>query len=107
MFTKRSKINLIIKEYKKSLLDLGVRVQKIVLFGSYAKGRSHEYSDIDLIVISEDFKRMNLRQRLEVLGIAAARIMKPVEAKGYTTAELKKASPLNFLGEALSSGIFV
>ena len=107
MFTKRSKIKLIVQEYKESLLNLGIRVQKVVLFGSHSKGRAHEYSDIDLIIVSEDFSRMNLRQRLEVLGIAAARIMKPVEAKGYTLAEIKKASPLNFLGEALSSGVLV
>ncbi len=29
-------------------------VDKIVLFGSYAKGNPHEYSDIDIAFISED-----------------------------------------------------
>ncbi len=107
MPAKRSSITRIIEAYKDSLLNFGIHVQKVILFGSHAKGAAHQFSDIDLIVVSNDFRSMNLRQRLEILGIAAARIMKPIEAKGYTAAELKKASPVNFLGEALSSGVVV
>ncbi|MFH0772081.1 MAG: hypothetical protein V1933_05625 [Candidatus Omnitrophota bacterium] len=57
------------------------------------------------IVISDDFRGMNLRERLEILGKAAARIMEPVEARGYTPQEVKLTSPASFLEEILSTGI--
>ncbi len=105
MLTQRSKIKEIIDSYKDSLRTLGIRTQRVILFGSYARGKQKVHSDIDLLIISNDFRYMNLRNRLEVLGVAAVRIMQPIEAKGYTQAELKKASPVNFLGEALATGI--
>ena len=98
----RSKIKEIIEQYKKALLKLGIKTQKIVLFGSHAKGTPRKDSDIDLIVVSKDFKRLNLRERLEILGIAAARIMKPVEAIGYTPQEIQHHSNSSFLKEVLN-----
>jgi helicase len=59
------------------------------LYGSYAKENPREDSDIDLIVISDDFKDMNLRERLEILGIAS-RVFEPIEALGYTSKEIKQ-----------------
>ena len=32
------------------------KIEAIILFGSYAKGTQHEYSDIDVAIISSDFK---------------------------------------------------
>jgi len=31
------------------------KIDAIILFGSYAKGTQHEYSDIDIAIISSDF----------------------------------------------------
>jgi len=107
MYKKRSQIEEIIKEYKQVLRTLGINVERVILYGSYAKGNERKDSDIDLIVVSKDFQKMNLRERLEVLGIAAARIMKPIEAKGYTPEELEKVSPTNFLNEILKTGVRV
>lgn len=78
---------------------LGVKPQKILLYGSYAKGTPREDSDIDVIVISEDFKDMNLRERLELLGIAAGRVFEPIEALGYTEKEIEADKKGTFLEE--------
>ncbi len=67
-----------------------------------------EDSDIDLIIVSNDFQGMNLRERSEVLGITAARIMKPIEARGYTTQEIKATpSSTNFLKEILTASVVI
>ena len=107
MRQQRSKIKKIIDGYKDVLKGLGIRVQRVILFGSYAHRSQNSDSDIDLVIVSDDFRRMNLRQRLEILGIAAVRIMQPIEARGYTMTELKKASPTNFLGEIVATGRFI
>jgi predicted nucleotidyltransferase len=100
-----SKIRDIIKQYKESLLKCGVKAERFILYGSFVNGNPREDSDIDLIVVSESFQKMDLRERLEILGIGAARIMEPVEAKGYTSEEIKSAPEISFLGEILKSGI--
>lgn len=103
----RSQVEEIINKYKEMLEKLGVNSGRAILYGSFAKGNPREDSDIDLIIVSEDFRRMNLRKRLEILGIAAARIMEPVEAKGYTPEEIGRFSRSSFLEEVLKVGISV
>ncbi|HLF02015.1 MAG TPA: nucleotidyltransferase domain-containing protein, partial [Anaerolineales bacterium] len=44
------------------------RVEKAILYGSYAKGAQREDSDIDLIVLSPDFHGVPMLERLEKLG---------------------------------------
>jgi predicted nucleotidyltransferase len=101
--TKRE-IQEIIKKYQQEIEKLGVRPHKIILFGSYAGGTPREDSDIDVIVIADDFRNMNLRERLELLGIAAGRVFEPIEALGYTQEELKTGMKETFLEAILKSG---
>lgn len=97
----------IIEEYRKTLKTLGVKAERIILYGSYALGSQGEDSDIDILLISKDFQNLNLRERLEVLGIAAARIMEPIEARGYTPQEIERAQEASFLREILEVGVSV
>jgi predicted nucleotidyltransferase len=93
----------IIKKYKQEIEKLGVRPQKMILFGSYAGGNPREDSDIDVIVVADEFENMNLRERLELLGIAAGRVFEPIEALGYTQEELKNREKETFLEAILKS----
>jgi len=85
----------IIKRYRAQLEKMGIRPARILLYGSQASGTAREGSDVDLIVISSDWKKYNHRERLELLGIASARILEPVQAQGFTPSEirLKKVMP--------------
>ena len=69
----------------------------------YARGKPRQDSDIDLIVISDDFKNLNLRERLEVLGLAAGKVFEPIEALGYTRKEIELEERESFVGEILNS----
>lgn len=82
---------------------MGVSPQKIILFGSYAGGTPREDSDIDVIVIADDFKDMNLRERLELLGIAAGRVFEFIEALVYTQEEPESRKKETFLETKLKS----
>ena len=50
----------------KYVLELSkeININKVILFGSYAKGTNHEDSDIDLAIFSDDFSNM---ERIEAL----------------------------------------
>jgi hypothetical protein len=50
---------LIIKKIKKYINELkknGFNIEKVYLYGSYAKGNYHKDSDIDIVIISKDFQ---------------------------------------------------
>jgi uncharacterized protein len=40
---------------EKLKLNTNINIQKAMLFGSYANGTNHEYSDVDLAIWSTDF----------------------------------------------------
>ena len=84
------KLKRIVKRYRVELQKMGIRPTRILLYGSQATGIAREGSDIDLIVISGDWKKYSQRQRLELLGIAAARILEPVQAQGFTPGEIRR-----------------
>ena len=48
--------NKTIEEYIQTLRQDALPVEQIVLFGSYAKGTQHKWSDIDLCIISPKFR---------------------------------------------------
>ncbi len=76
--------------YRETLEEIGVHVERIFLFGSYKEGTQREGSDIDLVVVSSDFERLGLWDRLKVLGRAAGRILQPIEARGFTPQEIEE-----------------
>lgn len=49
-----------LNHYVKSITSV-IDVDLIILFGSYAKGNPHEYSDIDLAVVSKEIDPMKPR----------------------------------------------
>lgn len=94
----------IIDRFRLEIERLGVKPEKLILYGSYARGNPREDSDIDLVVISNDFKNMNLRERLELLGIAAGKVFEPIEASGYTEEEIERDKKGTFIEEIIESG---
>lgn len=53
--TSLKKVKAYINDYIAVLQNEGLSIEKVFLFGSYAKGHSHKWSDIDVCVISSRF----------------------------------------------------
>jgi len=94
-----------ISKVKQALLHQGFKVNKVILYGSQATGKTEEYSDIDIMVISDDFKGMNILKRLETIGlaIAKAKIMEPIEPLGYTEEEFSLKGKGTFIGDEVKA----
>lgn len=80
-------------------------VSKMIFFGSRVKGKAHRDSDIDLIIISEKFKKLNFIER-------AARMYDywnlnyPVDFLCYTPKEFNlKRKQISIVREAVKTGI--
>jgi len=59
-----------LKNFYRSLEKEGVRVAKMVLYGSYATGKVHKYSDIDVAAVSKDFGKDRIEEGVMLSTIA-------------------------------------
>jgi predicted nucleotidyltransferase len=85
-----------------------LRVERAFLYGSYAYGVPRSRSDVDLVVLSEDFARMDRRHRQEQLAIWAWQAgVGDIEALGLTPEEFEVSSDLSLLGEVRERGVVV
>lgn len=80
-----------------------IRVRKVFLFGSYAANREHDYSDIDVAVISPDFEGGTEKDYL-LLGRAVLKVHPLIEARPYRPEDLANLSPVDFLAEIVRTG---
>ena len=93
----------IIKDYFKQLKK--INAERVVFFGSRAKGNFHNDSDFDLIIVSKKFK--NLKQSKRVL--ISYKLWEndfALELLCYTPEEFEeRKNGLNIVSEALKTGI--
>ena len=91
-----------------ALVRQHIGIDKAILFGSYAYGQPHDFSDVDVIIISEHFCDVPYIHRLEQLSLLAWESEAgDIEALGYTPEEFEQASDLSLLGEVRERGIVV
>jgi predicted nucleotidyltransferase len=85
-----------------------IRVERALLFGSYAYGQPRDGSDIDLAIVSPDFAAMNGLARLQMLEkIAWEANTHDIEAAGFTGDELQNAGKTNVLSEIREKGLML
>lgn len=96
----------LIREYISGLQGK-LKVEKVILFGSAVKNKFNQNSDLDIVVLSNDFKKMGFLKRLELLSHARNGKSRkiPMDIIGYTSAEFSKLSGESvILGEAKQHG---
>jgi len=77
----------VIANFKKAIESKGVKINKLILFGSYANGGYKDSSDIDIIVISNDFRDKTYWERIDILSSAIYEVFEPIEAIAMTPQE--------------------
>ena len=80
----------------------GIQPVKIILFGSYAAGTNQEDSDIDIIVISDDFTGRSYWERIDLLADAIYDMFAPVEATALTPDEWDRGN--SFINDFARNG---
>ena len=67
MVRKDSSVNEIAKDIIK-FLSKHIKIENLILFGSYLSGTQREDSDIDFVVISDDFEKMGVLNKIRLLA---------------------------------------
>ena len=93
-----------VKQYAGLIQKENIRIDKLYLFGSYARGVATDESDIDVVIISKDFKgdRFDDRRKLVPLRRKLDRRIEPIP---YRPEDFKKNDPL--VVEILSNSVEV
>ena len=90
-----------------NLLRPECSVDRVILFGSSITKSRRPDSDLDLLVVSKDFRRLDEDRRLDLL-YRYSRFLKPeIHPWGITPEELKAASRLTTIGFARDHGQIV
>lgn len=71
------------KKYLDEVRRLGISVKRAYLFGSYAKGKVWEGSDLDVCVVSNDFGQNYHRDKM-ILNKAALKVNPRIEPVAYS-----------------------
>ena len=58
------------QKFLEKLREQGIKTESAYLFGSYAKGTEHKWSDIDVAVISSDFSDDRFREGVRLMTLS-------------------------------------
>jgi predicted nucleotidyltransferase len=61
----------IVDEFARKLSENHIDYDSLILFGSYAKGNFHKDSDMDIAVISSQFGKNRLLERIKLMKISS------------------------------------
>ena len=86
---KAAVIKIVDKFYQK-IKARGIRPLKLILYGSYANDTNWEGSEIDIVVISDDFIGKDYWERIDILADVIYEIFAPIEAVAMTQEEWDK-----------------
>lgn len=104
MAKREDTIKRIVTKYIKLIAANNIKVEKVYLFGSHAKGTAGEHSDIDIAIVSKDFSGDRFADRRLVVPLRR-KIDRRLEPIPYRPENFKENDPL--VVEILRNGIQV
>ncbi len=93
----------IAKDYLKAVRSEGVKVHRAFLFGSYATNRQHEWSDIDIALIGDDFIGVTAIDKDRFRKLHLLPEFLSIETHTFPTRRLEEGDP--FLKEIVNEGV--
>lgn len=81
--------------------------EKIILFGSYARGAANEYSDVDVVVVAKKFSTIPFSKRLDVVYPLIRDLSPDFHIFSYTPREYNTMSQLLTISEVKTSGVVI
>jgi len=94
----------IILQFINALTAKGIRIEKVLLYGSYASGKIHAGSDLDLAIISPDFGQDRFEEG-KMLHRIAWRIDPRIEAIPISTNSYENDTWIPLINEIRNNGI--
>lgn len=92
-----------VKSFVKELINIGLELNKVIIFGSTARDEMNEWSDIDLMIVSDRFSN-NIFDNIKLYS--KINIKYPdIETHPYPTEYFNESDP--FIEEIKRTGIVI
>jgi len=92
-----------VRNYAKEINKSGVNLRKVILYGSFAKGTQHEWSDIDVVLVADDFTGVGILDTPRFSRINLQTPYMNIEPRTYPTDYFIESDP--FIEEIKKTGI--
>jgi predicted nucleotidyltransferase len=100
MLTKKFAIKKV-EEFARELNSMGIHLRKVILYGSYARKAQHEYSDIDVALVADEFSGMGFKDI--PLFVKVLRKYFIIQPRTFSTDYFRRGDA--FIDEIKSTGI--
>ena len=87
-----------------NFLSSYIKVEGLVLFGSYSKKTQREDSDIDMAVISSDFEKMDVLEKIQLLSKVPVFVDSRIELLGFSKRAFLKPEKTSLLALIKKTG---
>jgi predicted nucleotidyltransferase len=96
------KIKVIVERYISLLKENNISIENAYLFGSYAKGRNNEWSDIDIAIVSNSFEGSRIKDKDKIRKLTLS-ISSSLEILPFNPRDFSFENPL--AKEIIETGI--
>jgi hypothetical protein len=93
----------IVRNYARDIETHGVHLRTVILYGSFARGTQHEWSDIDVALVADEFTGLPEDHNLFPYMGGIRKPYTLIEAKTYPTDYFQQGDP--FIEEIIKTGI--
>ena len=92
----------VVERFLKLIKSADINIERIILFGSYAKGNAGEWSDMDIAIVSPDFSGMPFYDR-KMLNSFILKIDSRIEVRPFRPEDFTEDNL--FVKEILKNGM--
>ena len=68
----------LVKKFAKELETKDLHLRKVILFGSYARNEQHQYSDIDVAIVADEFIGFGFKDKDYFVDIKVKKTYLPI-----------------------------
>jgi len=94
-----------VRNYANDIEAKGIHLRTVILYGSFAKGTQHEWSDIDVALVADEFTGFYIDDKKLFPYVNIKKPYIRIEAKTYPTSYFNEGDP--FIDVIKKEGIVI
>lgn len=92
----KEQVEIVVKDYLRTLRNNKIAVERAILYGSQATNTADPDSDIDIVIVSDDFGRDYIKEAVR-LKLLALEVNADISPRPYSVDDYKRSKPGDFL----------
>ena len=92
----KKQVEIVVKDYLRTLRNNKISVERAILYGSQAANTADQDSDIDIVIVSDDFGRDYIKEAVR-LKLLALDVNADISPRPYSVDDYQRSKPGDFL----------